>query len=121
MVVDLTPSAEWIWGAFTLGVTAMLWQAGDRRYVRRKPYHDAINTLTANTAATQVSVQKLETAVAVLTASVSTMAAAIQTTTSHNSQMAENLGKIQCDLSAIKAVWKGAWALKHGAYPEDGE
>ena len=121
MVVDLTPSAEWIWGAFVLGVTAVLWQAGDKRYVRRKTYHDAVNTLTTNTTATQISVQKLETSVAVLTASVATMAAAIQSTTQHNSKMDENLGKIQCDLSAIKAIWKGAWALKHGAYPEPTE
>ena len=52
MVVDLTPSAEWIWGAFVVGVTAVLWQAGDKRYVRRKTYHDAVNTLTAKTATT---------------------------------------------------------------------
>lgn len=118
MMIDLTPSPEWIWGAFVFGVSCVLWVAGDKRYVRRKPYHDAIDTLTANTSKVQEDVNQLKTAVAVLTSSTVAMSASVNEALRHNAEMSKTIGEIRVDVGCLAATWKGAWALKHGQYPE---
>lgn len=119
MTIDLTPSPEWIWGAFVLLVSSALWAAGDRRYVRRKPYHDAIDTLTANTSKVQEDVNQLKTAVAVLTSSTVAMSASVNEALRHNAEMSKTIGEIRVDVGCLAATWKGAWALKHGMWPEE--
>ena len=119
MMVDIAPSPEWIWAAVVAGVSAILWQAGDRRYVRRKPYHDAIDTLTANTSKVQEDVNQLKTAVAVLTNSAVAMSSNIKDSAESSAKMAEMIGEIRIDVATLTATWKGAWSLKHGQYPEE--
>lgn len=119
MTIDLTPSPEWIWGAFVLLVSSALWAAGDRRYVRRKPYHDAIDTLTANTSKVQEDVNQLKTAVAVLTNSTVAMSASVNEALRHNAEMSKTIGEIRVDVGCLAATWKGAWALRHGMWPEE--
>ena len=119
MMVDITPSPEWIWAAVVAGVSAILWQAGDRRYVRRKPYHDAIDALTANTSKVQEDVNQLKTAVAVLTNSMVAMSSNIKDSAESSAKMAEMIGEIRIDVATLTATWKGAWSLKHGQYPEE--
>lgn len=119
MMVDIAPSPEWIWAAVVAGVSAILWQAGDRRYVRRKPYHDAIDTLTANTSKVQEDVNQLKTAVAVLTNSTVAMSSNIKDSAESSAKMAEMIGEIRIDVATLTATWKGAWSLKHGQYPEE--
>ena len=119
MTIDLTPSPEWIWGAFVLLVSSALWAAGDKRYVRRKPYHDAIDTLTANTSKVQEDVNQLKTAVAVLTSSTVAMSASVNEALRHNAEMSKTIGEIRVDVGCLAATWKGAWALKHGMWPEE--
>lgn len=118
MIVEMTPSAEWIWSGVVLVVSTALWAAGDKRYVRRTPYHEAINTLTANTAKVQEDVNQLKTAVAVLTNSTVAMSASVNEALKHNADMSKLIGEIRIDVASLTATWKGAWALKHGSYPE---
>lgn len=118
MMVDIAPSPEWIWGAFVFGVSCVLWAAGDKRYVRRKPYHDTIDTLTASTSKVQEDVNQLKTAVAVLTNSTVAMSASVNEALRHNAEMSKTIGEIRVDVSCLAATWKGAWALKHGQWPE---
>ena len=118
MMVELVPSAEWIWGAFVIGVGAVLWQAGDRRYVRRVPYHEAINTLTANSARVQEDVNQLKTAVAVLTNSMVAMSANVQEAMKHNERMADSVAAIQINVATLTGTWESAWFLKYGQAPK---
>lgn len=118
MIVEMTPSAEWIWTGVVLVASTALWAAGDKRYVRRTPYHEVINTLTANTAKVQEDVNQLKTAVAVLTNSMVAMSANVQKAMEHNAEMSKTISEIRVDVGSLAATWKGAWALKHGQYPE---
>ncbi len=118
MIVEMTPSAEWIWTGVVLVVSTALWAAGDKRYVRRTPYHEAVNTLTANTSKVQEDVNQLKTAVAVLTSSTAAMSASVNEALRHNAEMSKAIGEIRVDVGCLAATWKGAWALKHGQWPE---
>jgi len=118
MIVEMTPSAEWIWTGVVLVVSTALWAAGDKRYVRRTPYHEAVNTLTANTSKVQEDVNQLKTAVAVLTSSTVAMSASVNEALRHNAEMSKTIGEIRVDVGCLAATWKGAWALKHGQWPE---
>lgn len=118
MMIDIEPTKEWIWGALVFCTSCTLWFLGDKRYVRRGRYHDAVNTLTANTSAMQVDIQNLKTSVAVMSQAIETMSRAIEDATEHYKKMAESTAKIEVNMAKLTGTWEAAWWLKHGAPPQ---